>query len=312
MLSRIADSLFWLNRYLERSDSLVRLVYVHYILSMDRSADSNNSWRPVLELCTAMGSDEITTIETNAPAVLKKILLDESNPNSIRCLVNRARENARGAQDHITKEVWEVVNQMYHQANQANLSSKLKTDQAAKVIDSLSESTVLFAGITDNTMWRGLGWNFLQLGKFVERCLQTIAITAKQLEFTSTHNADVTDILQWRYLLLCLSGYELHLKTYRSPDHTASVLQQILLDENFTRSILYSLIRISHYLENIMLIHEEQNKDLQRSMGKLFSKVKYLDIQTLDVAGLQRLLKEINVDLLSLSNKVGQYFFSYS
>lgn len=312
MLSRIADSLFWLNRYLERSDCLVRLVYVHYILSMDRSADSNNSWRPVLELCTSATADEITKIENDTPAVLKKILLDEKNPNSIRCLLNRARENARGAQDHITKEVWEVVNQMYHLVNGSNLASKLKTDQAVKVIETLANSTVLFTGVTDNTMSRGLGWNFMQLGKFMERCLQTIAISSKQVEFTSTHNAEVTDILQWRYLLLCLSGYELHLKTYRSPDHTASVLHQILLDENFTRSILYTLVRISHYLENIMIIHEEQNKDLQRSTGKLFSKVKYLDIQTLDVGGLRQLLTEINSDLLSLSTQTGQYFFSYS
>lgn len=312
MLSRIADSLFWLNRYIERSDCLVRLVYVHYILSMDRSADSNNSWRPVLELCTAANSEEITKIENDAPAVLRKILLDESNPNSIRCLVNRARENARGAQDHITKEVWEEVNQMYHLANQTNLSSKLKTDQAVKVIEAFANSTVMFTGITDNTMSRGLGWNFLQLGKFVERCLQTIAIAAKQVEFTSVHSAEVTDILQWRYLLLCLSGYELHLKTYRSPDHTASVLQQILLDENFTRSVVYSLIRINHYLENIMLIHEEQNKEVQRSIGKLLSKVKFLDIQSLEVGGLHKLLNEINTDLLALSTQVGQYFFSYS
>jgi uncharacterized alpha-E superfamily protein len=312
MLSRIADSLFWLNRYIERSDCLVRLVYVHYILSLDRSADSNNSWRPVLELCTAAGNEEITKIETDVPAVLKKILLDESNPNSIRCLVNRARENARGAQDHITKEVWEVVNQMYHLANQPSFSARLKTDQAVKVIEAFERSTVLFAGVTDNTMWRGLGWNFLQLGKYVERCLQTIAITAKQVEFSATHNADATDILQWRYLLLCLSGYEMHLKTYRSPDHTSSVLQQVLLDENFTRSVVYSLTRISHYLENIMLIHEEQNKDVQRSIGKLLSKVKYLDVRTLDVGGLHRLLAEINTDLLALSTQVGQYFFSYS
>lgn len=312
MLSRIADSLFWLNRYIERSDCLVRLVYVHYILSMDRSADSNNSWRPVLELCTAANNEEITKIENDTPAVLKKILLDESNPNSIRCLVNRARENARGAQDHITKEVWEEVNQMYHLANQPNLSAKLKTDGAVKVIEAFARSTVMFTGITDNTMSRGLGWNFMQLGKFVERCLQTIAITAKQVEFTSTHSAEVTDILQWRYLLLCLSGYELHLKTYRSPDHTASVLQQILLDENFTRSIVYSLVRIHHYIENIMLIHEEQNKDLQRTIGKLVSKVKYLDIQAMNVGSLQKLLNEINTDLLALSTQAGQYFFSYS
>lgn len=312
MLSRIADSLFWLNRYIERSDCLVRLVYVHYILSLDRSAYTSNSWRPVLEVCTAAGPDELAAFESDTPAVLRKILLDETNDNSIRNIVNKARENARGAQDHITKEVWEVVNQMYHLANGINLSATLKTDQAIKVIEAFSRSSVLFAGITDNTMSRGLGWNFLQLGKFIERCFQTIAITSKQLEIIPVRKEEESDILQWRYLLLCLSGYELHLKTYRSPNRTTGVLQQILLDENFTRSIIYSLVRINHYLENIMIIHEDQNVALKRSFGKLYSKVRYLDIQALELCDLQNLLSEVKTELSAFSNQLGQYYFSYS
>lgn len=311
MLSRIADSLFWLNRYIERSDCLVRLVYVHYILALDRSANTS-SWQPVLEVCTTATPDEIKAIEYDAPAVLRKILLDDKNDNSIRCILNKARENARGAQDHITKEVWEAVNGMYHFANQANLAAKLKTDGAIKVIDAFAKSSVMFAGITDNTMSRGLGWNFLQLGKFIERCFQTIAITNKQLAGNNFENGIASDILEWRYLLFSLSGYELYLKTHSSPDHTVGVLHQVFLDENFTRSIVYSLIRISHYLENIMIIHEDQNKELKRSFGKLFSKVRYLDIQTTPVSSLQQLLKEINHDLFAFSKEVGQFYFSYS
>ncbi len=92
MLSRIADSLFWLNRYAERSDVVIRLVYVHYILSLDRSANTSGSWRPVLELSTAISSEEISKIENDTTAALKKILTDETNPNSIKCIINRARE----------------------------------------------------------------------------------------------------------------------------------------------------------------------------------------------------------------------------
>ena len=116
MLSRIADSLFWLNRYIERSDTLLRMIYVHYILSLDKSENGNSSWRPVLELCTSFSSSTINEIENETAEVLKQILIDESNVNSIKFLVTRARENARGAQDHVTKEVWEVVNQMYHRS----------------------------------------------------------------------------------------------------------------------------------------------------------------------------------------------------
>jgi uncharacterized alpha-E superfamily protein len=203
------------------------------------------------------------------------------------------------------------VNQMYHQVNQSSLPSKLRTDQAIKVVEGLSRSTVLFAGITDNTMSRGLGWNFMQLGKYVERCLQTIAITNKQLQ-RNGFNEEANDILQWRLLLFSLSGYELHLKTYRSHDHINNVLHQVLLNESFTRSVFYSLIRVSHYLENIMIIHEDQNKDLLRVFGRMFSKVRYLDIQSMNKTTTQNFLTEVQYDLLSFSNQLTQYYFSYS
>jgi uncharacterized alpha-E superfamily protein len=312
MLSRIADSLFWLNRYTERSDSMLRVLYVHYILSLDRSVNHALSWRPVLQLYSTAGSQTFTDIESDTPAVVRNLLIDDSNLNSLKSLINKARENARGVQDHITKEVWEVVNQMYHLANQSSLSSKLKTDQAIKAIESFSKYTVLFAGITDNTMSRGLGWNFMNLGKFIERCMQTIAITNAQLELICARNNDTNDILQWRYLLLCLSGYEMHLKTYRTTDHTQSVLHQVTLNDNFTRSVIYSLTRINYYLEHIMEIHEDQNKDLIRSFGRLFSKVKYLDLQVMDCVSLKQFLTEVQMELNTFSAQLGKYYFSYS
>jgi uncharacterized alpha-E superfamily protein len=312
MLSRIADSLFWLNRYMERSDVILRLVYVHYILSLDNTANGSSSWKPVLELCTALNPDAISAIQYDTPAVLKKLLTDESNPNSIRSITNRARENARGAQDHITKEVWEVVNQMYHQANQPSLQSRLRNDQAIKVVEAFARSTVLFTGITDNTMSRGLGWNFMLLGKFMERCLHTIAITRKHLELIQAKENAMNDILEWRHLLFSLSGYELHLKTYRTQDHSYNVLQQIMLNENFTRSILYSLVRINHYLENIMIIHEDQNKVLVRSFGRIFSKVSYMDLQAMEIPALQQFLSDLYMELLDFSSQAAQHYFSYT
>lgn len=312
MLSRIADSLFWLNRYTERSDSMLRVLYVHYILSLDRSVNQTLDWKTVLELYSTSGAEIFSNIEQDTPAVLRNLLIDESNLNSLKCIVNKARENARGVQDHITKEVWEVVNQMYHLANQASLNSKLKTDQAIKAIEGFTKYTVLFAGITDNTMSRGLGWNFMNLGKFIERCMQTIAITNTQLQLITTRNNETNDILQWRYLLLCLSGYEMHLKTYRSADHTQSVLHQLTLNDNFTRSVIYSLTRINYYLEHIMEIHDDQNKELVRTFGRMYSKVKYLDLQSMDCASVKNFLKEIQSELSAFSAQLGKYYFSYS
>src|SRR3954465_13359984 len=125
MLSRIADSLFWLNRYMERTDNLVRLISVHYILSLDKGISSPNSWRPVLEVATRLNTIDIGSIEHNTATSLNKLILNIENHNSLKVIVNRARENARGIQDFITKEVWEEVNQMYHFINDPHLASML-------------------------------------------------------------------------------------------------------------------------------------------------------------------------------------------
>lgn len=312
MLSRIADSLFWLNRYTERSDSLLRLMHIHYILSLDKSQNTGYRWRTVLYAHSTSDKKTILGIEHNPAEVLKNLLIDERNENSIKAIVNKARENARGAQDHLTKEVWEVVNGLYHQVNQNSLSSQLHTEHAIKLIDGFARQTALFSGITDNTMSRGLGWNFLNLGKFVERCQQSIVATRNELKRLGEEEADNNDIWQWRYLLLALSGYEMHLKTYRSGEHRANVLNQVMLNEDFTRSLIYSLIRIKYYLENIMLIHKEHKADLKHAIGRLYSKVHYMDLHSMDNDALQRFLREVQSELAVFTNQLGQAYFSYS
>lgn len=312
MLSRIADSLFWLNRYTERSDSLLRLVYVHYILSLDRALNTDHEWRSVLEIHSASTPETIAAIEKNTPEVVINLLIDEENGNSLKALVNKARENARGAQDHITKEVWEVVNQLYHQVNANTLSAKLRNEQAIKTIDLFAKQSALYSGITDNTMSRGLGWNFMNLGKFIERCQQSLVFIRKELQTQERMNIPGNDILQWRYILLALSGYEMHLKTYRTIDYRANALHQIILNEDFTRSVIYSLIRVKYYLEHIMDIHNEENKDLLHSIGRLYSKVHYMDLKAMDNDALQQFLHDVQNDLSHFTLQLSQFYFSYS
>ncbi|MDB5230851.1 MAG: hypothetical protein JWN76_1656 [Chitinophagaceae bacterium] len=297
---------------MERADGMTRLIHVHYILSMDKSLSGNSGWKPVLELYTSLSAEVHESIQHNIPAVLKKLLIGEDNLNSLQVIVSRARENARGAQDQLTKEVWEQVNQMYHMVNDHSLKIRLNTNEAMAIIENFSNQTVVFAGITDITMERGLGWNFMNLGKFIERCLQTISIVNKELEIITEHGVDARDILQWRYLLLCLSGYEMHLKNYRSQEHEKNVMDQVLLNENFPHSVIYSLTRINYYLENIRIIHGEVNISLARDFGRLYSKVKYMELQSFTVQSLREFLQELANDLGDFTRELSQHYFNYS
>jgi uncharacterized alpha-E superfamily protein len=313
MLSRIADSLFWLNRYMERADGMLRLASTHYIFSLDKDVSGTSTWKPVMEIFTEYNEDYLKSIENNTEECLKRLLLDTSNTNCLKTLINKARENARGAQDHITKEVWEEVNQMYHAINQPALQRKIDSFYGLEVMEPLIKHTVMYAGSTDITMPRGMGWCFMNLGKYVERCLQTIEFAEKQLEITNFSEADTNDLLQWKYLLFSLSGYELHVKTYRSSNHNYNVLHQVLINENFTRSVTYSLQRIEHYLNKIIgnEINEERAA-LLRVFGRLFSRVRFMELDSLNKETVPVFFEEIKADLVEFNQKVVQHFFSYS
>ena len=313
MLSRIADSLFWLNRYMERTDSLVRLISVHYILSLDKGISSPNSWRPVLEVATPLNTFDIGCIEHNTAISLNKLILNIENHNSLKVIVNRARENARGIQDYITKEVWEEVNQMYHFINDPHLVTRLSSGDAMQVLDKCTNHSVLFAGVIEITMPRDTGWYFMNLGKYIERCFHTITLLEKQLQLIPINIEDAGDILQWRYLLLALSGYELHLKTYTSTHHTTNLLHQVIFNENFTRSILYSLSRIDIYLRKVMPKDSSiENKALFNSFGRLYCSVKFKESNSLESNNIFSFLSMLRDDLSEFSTQFVQHFFSYA
>jgi uncharacterized alpha-E superfamily protein len=313
MLSRIADSLFWLNRYMERADGMLRMAATHYIFSLDKDAKGPMTWKPIMEIFTDEEEDYLNSIENNTEECLKRLLIDTRNTNCLKTLVNRARENARGAQDHITKEVWEEVNQMYHLVNQPTLQHKIDSFLGLEVMEPFIKHTVLYAGITDITMPRGTGWCFMNLGKYIERCLQTIAFVEKQLVIINFREADTNDLLQWKYLLFSLSGYELHVKTYRSSNYNYNVLHQVLINENFPRSVMYSLQRIEHYLNKVIGNNvNEERAALLRSFGRLFSKVRFMELDSLNKDAVPVFFEDIKTELIAFNQKVVQHFFSYS
>jgi len=313
MLSRLADSLFWLNRYMERADGLLRAMKTNYILSLDKGINSNLTWRPVLEIYTTLDDNDINEFENDTAATLRYLLTDTNNPNSLKAILTKARENARGVQDHITKEVWEQVNEMYHMVNYPNISTHLSGYDTFQTIENLSKNCLLFMGVTDVTMPRGLGWSFMNLGKYIERCTQTNEIADREYRNISYKMENEIDIVQWQYMLLSLSGFELHLKTYQTPSHNKNVLHQSLLNEDFTRSILYCLNRIDKYLEDVVNENRShKNDDLVRFFGRLHSYIKYIDFEKLDGDDLEHCLQMIRINILEFSRCLTRNFFSYS
>ncbi len=311
MLSRIADSLFWLSRYMERTDGLLRATSSHYILSLD-NVMGQMTWRSVLEVFTTLPDDEIRDLENNATASLHTLLTDTNNQNSLKVIVTRARENARGAQDHITKEAWEEINALYHLLNQSNISERQGEQDLVRMMLRFTQHSLLYTGIADVTMPRGLGWSFMNLGKFIERCFEVLVLVDKHYEAINYDLSEENAIIQWKELLFSLSGYELHLKTYRGSRYNRNVLHQVLFNEDFPHSVLYSLSRIKRYLEDVVMEHQSAgSSELIRQYGALYSKVKYMSPDDVKSDTLQPFLESTKQELLHFSNRLGQTFFSY-
>lgn len=313
MLSRIADSLFWLNRYMERSDCLLRVIRTNYILSFDADNSSDFSWDEVIKLLAHTADGQLPENVEKEGAALKYLITNTKNFNSIKVLFSKARENARGVQDNITKEVWEQVNRLYHIVNEPGLEKKITGSRSLEIIDQLGENCVLYYGVTDSTMPRGQGWNFMNLGKFIERCLLTIDIADVHFAKIDYKIEDAQHILFWRNLLLSLSGYELYLKNYTRGQHNVNIMDHVIFNPDFPRSLIYSLNRLRKYMKDVVEDTKiEGSASLEKSFGRICSKVEFTDSAMVQEDGLEKFFDSIRHDLIEFSQHLTRIYFSYA
>ncbi|HUM52948.1 MAG TPA: alpha-E domain-containing protein [Chitinophagales bacterium] len=311
MLSRIAESLFWMNRYVERAEGMLRMLKINYVTSLDKNEKENYNWTPVLQIFTSLDNHEIDKIKDNSQAALRYIITDKSNTNSIRCIITKARENARGVQDHITKEVWESINRYYQKINSKRIEELIDSGEQLYAISSLIDESLYFYGVAEVTMPRGEGWNFMNMGKFIERAIQTADILDIKFNDIEYDINNPMDIPYWKNLLLSVSGYEYYMKTYHTGLQTQNVLDMIIMNTDFPRSILYSTKKISHIMEKITIEKSEADSLLEKTIGRLRSRIEYSDLESISKIGLHKFLEEIMDDVFNFSNKLSKVYFAY-
>jgi uncharacterized alpha-E superfamily protein len=311
MLSRVADSLYWMSRYMERADGILRMLKINYASSQDDIQEF--SWKPVLKIFTFLKEEEANAMAGNTRAVLQWMVTDKDNPNSVLNIVTQARENARSVQDHITKEMWQCLNEFYHTIRQEKLIDLLQKEDPVTVLDSLIKQGLLYYGTTDVTMSRGEGNAFINIGKFLERAIQSADILDIKFSDLNYDLDKPTDTTYWKYLLMSISGYELYLKTYRSGFGAKNVMEQILLNETFPRSVIYSINHLQGYFERLK---SEKNivgfNQLDFMIGKLRSKIKFSTPDAIINEGLHQYLTETKASLLEIGNTLNQNYFAHS
>lgn len=310
MLSRVADSLYWMSRYMERTDGILRMLRINYASSQDDIQEF--SWKPVLRIFSYLDEERASAMARQSRAVLQYMITDKENVNSVLNIVTRARENARSVQDHITKELWQCLNDFYHAMRDEQLVRLLNKEDPVSILDILIRHGLLYYGTTDVTMARGEGYAFINIGKFLERGVQSADIL--DIKFSDLHyDLSRMDTPYWKYLLLSISGYELYLKTYRTGFDGRNVVEQIVLNEDFPRSVIYSIKQLYRYFERLK---SDRNKDSWKKIdfmiGRIRSKVQYSTVDTILREGLHIYLNGVKESLYEVGNAFNQHYFAHT
>ena len=211
MLSRVADSIYWMSRYIERAENVARFIDVNLNLMLDLPVGSAQQWQPLVDITG--DTDEFAKRYGSATQqnVIQFLTFDQENVNSIRSCLRAARENARSVREIISSEMWEQLNQFYLVVNSAASKTGRMTDPQ-ELFASVKMSSHLFTGVTDATMTHGEGWHFCRLGRKLERADKTSRILDVKYFLLLPTIADVGttfDDIQWAAVLRSASAFEM-------------------------------------------------------------------------------------------------------
>jgi len=296
---------------MERTNGMLRMLRTNYVAS--QSEEIAFSWKSVLQTYGDKKPDEIEKIEFSSHQVLEYLLLDKEHVGSVINIITQARENARSVQDHITKEVWQCLNEYYHLVKEVQIEKNIKQGDPLTALDSLIRHGMLYHGTVDITMAREEGFNYLNIGKYLERAILSADMINIKLNEMGYNIQLPVEAPQWRYLLYSLSGYELYLKTNRGMIKPDNVLQQILYNQAFPHSVLYCLQQLNRYFERLKTesLPDSYNR-LEFLIGKGMNNVKYSNTQNKDGAALQEFLSQTRYELFEISGSFSKYYFGVS
>lgn len=312
MLSRVAESIYWMSRYIERAENVARFIAVNYNLSLDMPGQPSEQWWP---LVVTSGDDEDflkCSTEYTRDAVISFLTFDEGNPNSITSCLQRARANARSVREIISAEMWEHVNKFYLAVqNSRGLEEAL--DAQTEFFGQVNVLGQQFLGIAGATMTHGEAWHFLQLGAMVERADKTSRILDVKYFILLPDPKDVGttyDDVQWLALLRSASALEMYRQRYGriSP---SNVVRFLVLDREFPRAILHCL---THADESLHAISGTAGGDFhnlaEQRMGQLRSQLAYVRGEEIVETGLHEFIDQLQKQLNLVGDAVHATFFA--
>lgn len=296
MLSRIAESLFWIGRYIERSDGTARILDVHLqLLLEDPWIGEDIACRSLLSV---MGTEVDPDTEVTRADVLTILAVDRNQPASIAYSLGAARENARRAREVVNTELWEVLN-----TTRARMPRKVASDKVHEFFGWVRERAALAVGIIESATSRDEAYSFFTLGRSLERADMTARLLA-------TRSLTEASGPSWTTILRSVGAYEAYLRTYRGVPSAQNAAEFLLLDRLFPRSILFSVRRAEEMLKEIEPRTDRVGVSDQalRRLGQIRSELEYRPIADI-LDDLPRHMDQVQATTTSASEAIRQRYF---
>jgi uncharacterized alpha-E superfamily protein len=310
MLSRVADAIYWLNRYVERAENVARFVDVNLNLMLDLPEGMSQQWEPLVLTTGDLEFFKANYGNASAENVIQFLTFDDNYPNSILSCLRIARENARSIREIISSEMWEEVNTFYlmvQAASQGQHQGSLP-DFFAQV----KRESHLFAGVMNATMTHNEGWYFGQLGRLLERADKTTRLLDVKY-FVLLPSAQWVgtplDRIQWMAVLKSASAYEMYRKCQHRITPT-QVAEFLILERQFPRAIHFCLWQSKQCLHQITgTPNGAWCNSAERALGRLCSQLGYLTIDEIIETGLHEFLNAMQREMNEVGNQISTIFF---
>ena len=307
MLSRVADSLYWMSRYLERAENTARLLDVHMNLELDISSGLVEKQRTQRLLKSLnLPSDSISE------NLLPTLTFDRNNPASIFSLIAGARENARQVREELSTEMWTQINKLYLHVRSADADAVWHSSPHNYLLE-IRDRSHLFQGVTDATMNHNQGWHFIQLGRYVER--STALLTLLDVHFHDAHLRYRNDITTDRYFelietLKCVSAFEAYTKVYNPNVQPMWIVEFLLFNQEFPRSLRFCVDMVQTSLIALSeMTGRTRNSRLYRIAGRIQSNLSYDEIG--DINGLHNYLENIKHQIYMIHDTLYNTYITY-
>ena len=312
MLSRVAESIYWMSRYISRAENVARVVGVNNQLQLQMPGLAEDQWDPMVQVTGDGAAFRAAHDAPTRASVIEFLTFDTNNPNSIVSCLTQARESARSVREIISSEMWEATNTFYLFLRAPGARQRAMADAHA-FFQHVQRSSYQIEGAKNETMEHGEGWHFSRMGQYIERGDQTTRILDTKYYLLLPSPRDVgkpIDDLQWTALLRSASAFEAYRRTHGGVLASA-VASFLLLNREFPRSVHHCLIEAQTSLHAVTgtPLRRYANRP-ERALGRLVADLDYTDIVDVIRTGLHDFLDSIQHRLAGVGSEITRTFFA--